>query len=1391
MNTKVIQAFRIPSLLLAAVLQFMPMVRAALPAMQSASNILAIIFRWGGVAAAALGSVQAVSGASTAITLGNVTTTNGVATTNKLLTSPQTAGWWSVSGTPPGIGLIGSGSSSKLGGVPTATGVYSVILVAKSSASANASETTSKTIVYTVVANTGGGGGGGASNSPPVASAQSVSTAEDAAKAITLTGSDPDGNALTYSVVVAPVHGALSGTAPIVTYTPTANYNGADSFTFQVNDGTNNSTAATVSITVTTVNDAPVASAQSVTTPEDTAKPITLSGSDVDGNALTYAVVAAPAHGSLSGTAPNVTYTPVANYNGSDSFTFKVNDGTVDSATATVLIAVSAVNDAPVANALTVTTDKNVALAITLTGGDADGNALTFAVVTQPTKGALTGTAPNLTYTPNNNVTGSDSFTFKANDGTVDSAVATVSITIAAGPNTAPVATAQSVTTAEDIAAPITLSGTDADANALTYVIVTTPTHGSLSGTAPNVTYAPAANYNGSDSFTFRINDGITNSAVATISITVSAVNDAPVASAQSASTPEDAAKAITLSGSDVDGNTLTYTVVASPTHGTLSGAAPNVTYTPATNYNGADSFTFKVNDGTVDSTPATVSITVAAVNDAPVAIAQSVTTVEDTAKPITLSGSDVDGNALTYVVVASPTHGTLSGTAPNVTYTPAANYNGADGFTFKANDGTIDSATATISITVTAVNDAPVATAQSVATDKNVAKSVTLAGTDVDGNALTFAVVAQPTRGVLSGTSPNLTYTPNNNVAGADSFTFKVNDGTVDSATVTVAINITSGPNTAPIATAQSVTVNEDATMLITFAGTDAEGDLLSYTVVTSPAHGTLSGTAPALYYKPATNYNGSDTLWFKVNDGTVDSVAAVVSITVTPVNDAPVANVQNISTDQDTAKAITFSGSDVDGDALTFTVTTAPAHGTLSGTAPNFIYAPDADYSGSDTIWFKVNDGTADSALAVVSLAVTAVATPATNLPIVSVIAGANAAEPKKVGNFLFTRVGNSTKALTLFFTLDGTAVLGADYSNPGNKVTIAAGKTNATLLIKPIADKIFEGAKTVVLSLVDSTNFDTGEQDSAAILIGDDDRPRITITTPRPATDDADGAARITAARVPSNFQTKVYAAAYTGFNLLLQCSPDMTNWTVVAAPPLEQPIDYMNFAPTGAQTCFYRVIYIRGAVTEASIAEALAHQMFSANLVGVVNVLIQPGWNLAANPLNGLAQDGPLGDLPDGMVFVRFKSNKANTYEEGKWSRGVPLARSTTGGWLYNPSNAPVNVAYVGEVPTLASKPQLPAGWSVRSSVTNTVVGPDNLLGYPLHAGDALYEFNPLGMGTDMWITHLRGAEGWDNPPGLAAGQGALIYKTKSTRATVFVVPAPPTPNQIKFVPVNDN
>ena len=190
--------------------------------------------------------------------------------------------------------------------------------------------------------------------------------------------------------------------------------------------------------------------------------------------------------------------------------------------------------------------------------------------------------------------------------------------------------------------------------------------------------------------------------------------NNSPVADDQTVATAEDTAKSITLTASDANGDTLTYSIVTPPSHGSLTGTASNVTYTPAANYNGSDGFTYKASDGAADSNVATVNITVNPVNDPPQAVNDSYTTNEDVALNIALPGvlvndNDPDGNPITAIKVGDPTNGMLTlNSNGSFDYTPAANYNGPDSFTYKASDGAADSNVATVNITVNPVNDPP-----------------------------------------------------------------------------------------------------------------------------------------------------------------------------------------------------------------------------------------------------------------------------------------------------------------------------------------------------------------------------------------------------------------------------------------------------------------------------------------------------------------------------------------------------------------------------------------------------------------------------------------------------------------------------------------------------------
>jgi endonuclease G len=379
--------------------------------------------------------------------------------------------------------------------------------------------------------------------------------------------------------------------------------------------------------------------------------------------------------------------------------------------------------------------------------------------------------------------------------------------------NTGPAANGQTVTTAEDTAKQVTLTVSDFNVNnELSYTVLGGPQHGSISDIVDGkLTYTPNEDYNGPDSFTFKVNDGGKDSNTATVSINVTTVNDAPVANADSKTTDEDST--LTFLASDLAGNdstgpaneadqTLTVTkVIPTDTHGTVSLAAGQVTYTPAANYNGAAGFDYEVCDnGTTNgaATPkcatGTVNITVNAVNDGPTADSQSVVTGEDTPKVITLSGSDTETAAgdLTYAITVQPAHGVLTGTAPNLTYVPAADYNGPDSFQFTVTDKgdgaspALTSAPATVSITVEAGNDAPEADAGA---DQTVECSgaVTLTGTGFDRDGDTLAYEWREGAAVLgTGVTLNKTLT-----FGSHTITLKVTDPSGASDEDTVVVNV------------------------------------------------------------------------------------------------------------------------------------------------------------------------------------------------------------------------------------------------------------------------------------------------------------------------------------------------------------------------------------------------------------------------------------------------------------------------------------------------------------------------------------------------------------------------------------------------------------------------
>jgi endonuclease I len=271
-----------------------------------------------------------------------------------------------------------------------------------------------------------------ATNQPPTTAPMTKTTAEDTATTVALAANDPDGDALTWSVTTPAAHGTASITGgSTLSYTPAADFHGDDVVGVTVSDGKGGSATTTVTITVTSVNDAPVATPQSVSTPEDTAKVVTLAGTDEDGDPLTYAIASQPAHGTVGLAGSQATYTPAANYNGPDSFTFTSNDGTVASSAATVSITVTPVNDDPTVSDVELSTTAGTPVSTTLTPADLDGDTLAIDSTSTPANGTVTHSGLTVTYTPTAK-TATDTFSVTVSDGQGGTATAEVSVSTVA-----------------------------------------------------------------------------------------------------------------------------------------------------------------------------------------------------------------------------------------------------------------------------------------------------------------------------------------------------------------------------------------------------------------------------------------------------------------------------------------------------------------------------------------------------------------------------------------------------------------------------------------------------------------------------------------------------------------------------------------------------------------------------------------------------------------------------------------------------------------------------------------------------------------------------------------------------------------------------------------------
>jgi hypothetical protein len=717
------------------------------------------------------------------------------------------------------------------------------------------------------------------------------------------------------------------------TYTPSTDLNGTDSFDYTVTDGNGGSATGTVNVTIIAVNDAAVAVDDADSTDEDTAfTTLNVLLNDSDGNdGGTKAVTAADTTSANGQTVTNNNdgtfgYTPAANFNGTDSFDYIVSDdGGTTFDTGTVTITINPVNDSPVAMDDTDSTNEDVAITtvnVLSNDSDVENDALFVGLfdATSTSGGIVTDNGNGtFNYTPAADFNGDDTFTYTVSDGSaneVDTDIGTVTISVVAV-NDPPTAMNDAFNTDEDTALTtlnVLLNDSDggdggtktvtvADATSANGRTVTNNNDGTFS-------YIPAANFNGTDSFSYTMSDdGGTAISTATVTINVLPIDDPPTGNADAATAAVSTATQVDVLGNDgnVDDDTLSITGVSETSRGsTIVNNGTSVTFTDTIGA-GSETFTYDMTDGITTITGILVTMTVIE-NAPPEAGPDSASTDEDNAVTTgNVLANDSDGGdggalSITEFDATSANGGSVVDSGNGTfTYTPALNFTGDDTFTYTLSD-TFSIVIGTVTITVNSLNDDPIPAEDNLVTDEDTAvttPNVTLNDFDAEDDSLTVLSNLGASNGVVVYDGNGIfTYTPNANFNGDDSFSYTVEDGNGGSAIGQV--NIAVAPiNDAPVAVDDSLTVPQNTAGMINLItnDTDVEGDPRSISAVDtlSVEGGSVddNGDGTTITYTPATNFIGSDSFDYTVEDGNGGSDIGTVNVTVNPPGTAAVMEV------------------------------------------------------------------------------------------------------------------------------------------------------------------------------------------------------------------------------------------------------------------------------------------------------------------------------------------------------------------------------------------------------------------------------------------------------------------------------------------------------------------
>ncbi|EGR1984556.1 TPA: tandem-95 repeat protein [Vibrio parahaemolyticus] len=826
-------------------------------------------------------------------------------------------------------------------------------------------------------------------NDAPNAENDVITTEEDTAVTIDVlvNDSDVEGDALSIqSASVPSEQGSVDIVDGKLVFTPAENFNGEATITYIVTDG-DLTDEAKVTVTVTPVNDSPVAVDDTTSIQEDTAVTIDVltNDTDVDGDKLSIESASVPKEqGTVEVVDGKLVFTPAENFNGDAEITYTVTDGELTDE-AKVTVTVNPVNDAPTikveaVESITedaVSTDTVVA---TLTVRDTDTPEDQLTVSLENNSNGyfvLVGNEVKLTQVGVDAVN-NDELNLK--DLTISASVSDGVNPTASDSDSLIVNRVNDAPTVENAIADQVLSE-DFDAYTIDLNEVFKDTDSSLEFSASGnnsiqisivngvATITPTADWNGKETITFTAKDPSNESVSQTVDFTVAPVVDIK---ADSTNVVEDTPTIISVLGNDTFESTdkvVSLDAENGPKNGTvIVNNDGTVTYTPDDNYVGEDTFTYIVTSGGM-SESTTVEVNVTPVNDAPVAKDDIATTQEDTAVTIDVlpNDTDVDGDKLSIQSATVPeAQGKVEIVDGKLVFTPAENFNGDAEITYTLTDGALTDQ-ATVKVTVNAVNDTPVV--ESNIADQALAEDFTpytidlnTAFSDVDNvdGELTFSVSGNSNIqvAIVNGIA---TITPTADWNGSETLTFTATDPSGESISQTVNFTV------APVAdiVADKATVVEDTPTIIKVLGNDTfedDGKVVSLDTNNGPTNGTVSVNPDgSVTYTPNDNYVGKDTFTYVVTSGGV-SESTTVEVNVTPVNDAPVAKDDIATTQEDTAVTIDVlpNDTDVDGDKLSIQSASVPeAQGKVEIVDGKLVFTPAENFNGHAEIIYTVTDG------------------------------------------------------------------------------------------------------------------------------------------------------------------------------------------------------------------------------------------------------------------------------------------------------------------------------------------------------------------------------------------------------------------------------------------------